>query len=210
MNNGSYVKRTGILGGTFNPIHIGHLLLAQNALEFCELDRVLIMPSGCSYLKDPQTIADTGHRINMTALAIKDNARFELSTIETDRPGNSYTCETLEYLCEKEPDTEFYYIIGADTLFTIDTWKDPQGIFNRCRIVCARRGGYSDSQLMDRSAYLKDRFNADIILMDCVEMPVSSTDIRNLLKKGHSCKYYLDDKVIEYIRINGLYGIDSN
>ena len=114
-NNASYQKKTGILGGTFNPIHIGHLALAQNAMECCGLDEVFFIPSGCSYLKDPETIAETQHRLAMTRLAIEDNPRFVLSTIETDRPGNSYTYETLDILTHKDPLTHYFYIIGYET-----------------------------------------------------------------------------------------------
>ena len=205
MNNGSYLKKTGILGGTFNPIHIGHLMLAQNALEYCHLDKVLIMPSGCSYFKDPDQVASTAHRVKMTGLAICGNEGFELSTIESDRSGNSYTYETLEILCELEPDTEFYYIIGADTLFSMETWKRPADIFRRCTVICAKRDGMDESELILKAEELKDRFGARVILMDLPEIPVSSTQIRDLLAKGMSMKYYLDDKVIEYIDKNGLY-----
>ena len=205
MNNDSYLKKTGILGGTFNPIHIGHLMLAQNALEYCKLDKVLIMPSGCSYFKDPDTVVSTEHRVKMTALAIEGNPRFELSTIEADRSGNSYTYETLEILCDQENDTQFYYIIGADTLFSMETWKRPEDIFSRCSVVCARRDGMDEDALTDKAEELKNRFDAKVILMDLPEVPVSSTAIRELLGKGMSLKYYLDDKVIKYIGDNGLY-----
>ena len=210
MNNGSYVKKTGILGGTFNPIHIGHLILAQNALEYCGLDKVLFIPSGCSYLKDPETIEDTAHRINMTALAIKDNERFELSTIETDRPGNSYTYETLDILCSENPDIRYHYIVGADTLLSMDTWNKPELIFDKCTVVCARRNGHTDSELAKKAKSLKTKYGADIILMDSWEIPISSTDVRQKLTKGTSCRYYLPDDIIRYIKENGLYGNNSN
>ena len=120
MNNTSYQKKTGILGGTFNPIHTGHLMLAQNALEYCGLDEVLMMPSGCSYFKDQSTVASAQDRINMTVLAIEGNDNLVISTIETERSGNSYTYETLDILCERDSSCRYHYIIGADTLFP---WK---------------------------------------------------------------------------------------
>ena len=205
MNKSSKTKKVGILGGTFNPIHTGHLMLAQNALEYCKLDKVLIMPSGCSYFKDPDTVVSTMHRVKMTQLAIEDNDSFELSTIESERSGNSYTYETLEILCEKSSDTHYFYIIGADTLFSMETWKRPKDIFSRCTIVCAKRDAISDEELKKKAEDLKIRFDADVILMDILEIPISSTMIRDLMKKGMSLKYYLDDKVIEYIKENGLY-----
>lgn len=205
MKKTSPHKKIGILGGTFNPIHTGHLILAQNALEHCGLDKVLIMPSGCSYLKDPESIAKTEHRVEMTRLAIQGNDRFELSLIEAERKGNSYTADTLEILCADNPDVDYHYIIGEDTLFGMENWKDPGKIFSSCTIVCAQREGQSDDILWDKVDELKKRFGADIMVMDVPEVAVSSSMIRKLLAEGKSCRYYLDDAVIEYIRKKRLY-----
>ena len=205
MNNERYRKKTGILGGTFNPIHVGHLILAQNAMEMCGLDNVMFIPSGCSYLKDPKEIVETRHRVAMTELAIKDNERFEISVIEAERPGNSYTYETLAMLTEAEPDTRFYYIVGADTLLYMENWKKPEEIFKRCSIVCAKRDGHTGEVLEEKAEYLRDRFDADIIIMDVQATNVSSSMIRELLGEGKSCRYYLADPVLGYIKDNGLY-----
>ncbi len=200
-------EKIGILGGTFNPIHVGHLMLAQSAMDICQLQKVLIMPTGCSYLKDPAAIVAKEHRIEMTRLAIEDNECFELSTVETDRSGNSYTFETLDILCSEHPNYTYYYIIGADTLLAIETWKNPQEIFDRCTLVCAARDS-TNEELENKSKQLKRDYGADIILMDIPEIKISSTMIRNMISKGMSCRYYLDEKVIRYIKDNGLYGID--
>ena len=143
INKISASSKIGILGGTFNPIHLGHLVLAQNALEWCNLDKVLIIPSGISYLKDPRIIASAFDRIKMVELSIKTNNKFELSTIETDRSGNSYTFETLNMLEEIYKGSELYYIIGADTLFSIEKWVRPEVIFEKTKIICARRDKYT-------------------------------------------------------------------
>ena len=203
-------KKIGILGGTFNPIHVGHLILAQNAMEYCGLDHVLIMPSGVSYLKDPDTIAPVEHRVNMTELAIRDNDRFVLSTIEAARNGNSYTYETLGELTYENPDVSYHYIIGADTLFSMGNWKNPELIFDRCTVVCAKRNGYDDEALRQQSAHLEKLYKASIIIMNIPEVEISSSRIREMMLQNMSCRYYLNDKVIEYIRDNGLYGIDRN
>ena len=205
MNNERYRKKTGILGGTFNPVHVGHLILAQNAMEMCGLDKVMFIPSGCSYLKDPKEIVETRHRVAMTELAIKDNERFEISVIEAERPGNSYTYETLAMLTEAEPDTRFYYIVGADTLLYMENWKKPEEIFKRCSIVCAKRDGHTGEVLEEKAGYLRDRFDADIIIMDVQATNGSSSMIRELLGEGKSCRYYLADPVLGYIKDNGLY-----
>lgn len=205
MNNSSYCKKIGILGGTFNPIHIGHLIIAENAMEYCDLEKVLIIPSGCSYLKDPRDIPEKEHRIKMCELAIKNNSRFELSRVESDREGNSYTYETLDILTKAEPDVHFYYIVGADTLLYMENWKNPEAIFSKCTVVCAKRDGHTDEILINKADELKDRFGADVIIMDVPETNVSSSMIRHLLSEGRSCRYYIDDRVMDYIKDNGLY-----
>ena len=197
--------KIGILGGTFNPIHIGHLLLAQNSLEFCDLSKVLIMPSGCSYLKDQSLILPKKDRINMVKLAIEDNPLFELSTIETDREGDTYTFETLLQLTDENPNNIYYFIIGADTLFSIETWKNPQIIFDNAKIIVAPRDVDGIDELNIQAKKLQSQFNVDIIILDTPCFNISSTQIRNNLKQGKSLKYYIPDRVLEYINNNNLY-----
>lgn len=105
------------MGGTFNPIHQGHLILAEQAREYCELDEVLFVPSGNSYMKDSDEILDGKTRISMTALAIEDNPFFALSSMEVEREGATYTCETIRELIGTQPRAEYYFILGADALF---------------------------------------------------------------------------------------------
>lgn len=205
INKISASSKIGILGGTFNPIHLGHLVLAQNALEWCNLDKVLIIPSGISYLKDPRIIASAIDRIKMVELSIKSNNKFELSTIETDRSGNSYTFETLNMLEEIYKGSELYYIIGADTLFSIEKWVRPEVIFEKTKIICARRDKYTENELSNKVKELKDKFHADIILMDIPELDISSSMLRKLISEGKSARYYLNKEVSEYISVKGLY-----
>lgn len=197
--------KIGILGGTFNPIHNGHLILAQNALECLSLDKVLIMPSGVSYFKDPKEIASTNNRIDMVNYAIIDNDKFELSTIETDRAGNSYTYETILYLNKIEPNNTYYYIIGADTLFSMETWKEPALIFNNCKIICAPRDLYSSEELIEQKNILERKYNTEIFILDRSVVDISSSMIRKMLKNNYSAKYYLPDRVLDYIKKNNLY-----
>lgn len=197
--------KIGILGGTFNPIHIGHLMLAQNAMNWCKLDKVVFIPAGVSYFKSADEVEEAKHRLNMTRLAINDNDSFELSTVETDREGNSYTYETLEILTKENPNTCYYYIIGADTLFKMDTWKYPEKIFDKCVICCAKRDYYSDAEMLARKKYLEEQFGAVIEIMDIPEVQISSTFIRNTIKEGNKIRYYLNDDVLKYIEDNKLY-----
>ena len=208
MNNDSYQKKIGILGGTFNPIHVGHLILGQNAMDLFGLDHVLIIPSGCSYFKDPAEIESSVHRLNMCREAIKDNDKFVLSTVETDRPGNSYTYETLKLLIEEEA-AHYYYIVGADTLMFMDTWKCPEEVFGKCTVVVSPRFGADNDELINKIKELRNKFDADIEIMEVPEVPISSTMIRDMLYKGLSCRYYIPDGALDYIRKNGLYRTDQ-
>ena len=210
MDTNKNFRKIGILGGTFNPIHIGHLILAQNALEYCKLDEVLIMPAGVSYLKDPATVVSVEHRVKMTELSIEGNDGFVLSRIEADRAGNSYTYETLTELTDENPLASYYYIIGADTLFSMEKWRNPDIIFDKCTIVCAKRNGYSDEKLNNQVSYLESKYGADIVLMNIPEVEISSSSLRDMMSDKMSCRYYLDDKVIRYIKENGLYGNDRS
>ena len=193
------------MGGTFNPIHIGHLLLAENARENFELDEVLFIPSGCSYMKDKKEVAKKEIRLEMTKLAIEDNPFFVLSSIEAEREGNSYTYETLEFLTKQQPDTEFFFLLGADSLFTMETWKHPEIIFRKCTLLAAVRDDKDNSDLARKIAELKTTYDAVIYQISLKEISISSTDIRNRIKNNKSIRYMVPEPVISYIRENHLY-----
>lgn len=196
--------KIGILGGTFNPIHNGHLILAQNALEFCNLEKVLFMPSGCSYLKNQSLILPKNRRIDMVEFAIEDNPCFELSTIETDRAGNTYTYETLQQLHSISKD-EYYFIVGDDTLFSIETWRNPDIIFDLATLVVAPRDFIDINKILTKKITLEQKFNANIIILDTPNIDISSHMIREKIKSSESFKDYLPEKVYDYIILNNLY-----
>ena len=123
--------KTGILGGTFDPIHLGHLILAEEAYDAAGLDRVLLVPTGCSYFKEDQKVTDAKTRYEMTLLAAEGTEHLQVSDMETNRPGNSYTAVTLRKLREQYPEDELCCIVGADTLVMMSLWKDPETIFSR-------------------------------------------------------------------------------
>ena len=197
--------KIGILGGTFNPIHQGHLILAENAYSELNLDKVIFMPSGISYLKDQTTIVSSEHRINMIRLAIASNNHFELSTMETKRQGNTYTYETLTALKSQNTQDELYFIGGADTLINIDTWRNPDVIFESCKLIIAPRDFIERKKLEEKSTMLSQKYNADIFILNSNNIDISSSDIRYKINNKISVKYYLPDSVIEYIAYNSLY-----
>ena len=198
-------SKVGIMGGTFNPIHNGHLILAEHAREYCSLDEILFIPSGNSYMKDYEQIPDGETRISMTALAIANNPYFALSAMEVERKGPTYTCETLAELKKLHPETEYYFIVGTDNLFSIETWWKPEEILACCTLIVAARGAKDESAILKKAADLKEKYNARIILLPERKFDISSTEIREKIKRGESVRYLLPDKVITYIEKNRLY-----
>lgn len=198
-------KKMGIMGGTFNPIHTGHLLLAQWALEEVGLDGVLFMPTGNSYMKDVEEMLSGSERLAMTRLAISDRECFFCSDLEVKRGGNTYTYETVESLHSIYPQSKLYFIIGADCLFSIENWYCPEKIFQNCILVAASRGGTSLEALEEKRRVLKDTYGAEILLISFPNMEISSTDIRRRCREGRSIQYLVPDNVREYIIQNHYY-----
>lgn len=196
--------KTGIMGGTFNPIHNGHLLLAEAARDELLLNQVLFMPSGNSYMKDCASIVPKEDRIAMTSLAIADNPYFKLSTLETDREGATYTCDTLKQLHDMLPGHEFYFILGADSLLSIDRWKNPEFIMENCTLAASVREGSLES-IEEKANFLRQKYGAKIQLLPERNIDISSTEIRQRLKEGRSVKYMLPDNVLAYIKEKSLY-----
>ena len=201
-------KKVGIMGGTFNPIHLGHMLVAENAYETFDLDEILFVPSGESYMKE--NVLDAKTRITMTGVAIEDNSHFALSTIEVDRGGNSYSYETIEELKKHNPNTEYYFIVGADSLMNMEKWKNPEKIFNEVTILVAVRMGCTKDQLIEKIEELKEKFKgAKFFILPINTVDISSTSIRDKVRKGKSIRYMVHYKVIEYIKKNHIYLEDN-
>lgn len=199
------IKKIGIMGGTFNPIHIGHLILAETARIQYDLDEILFIPSGKSYMKQQMDIPSGKVRAHMTSLAIEGNPYFALSLMEIMREGNTYTYETLETLKAQNPNTEYYFILGEDSLFAIEKWQNPQKIFKLCTILAAVRSDGDLENIKTEAKRLSDKYNGGVLLLNCGNMDISSTKIRENVKNGQSIRYIVPDKVIHYIEETGLY-----
>lgn len=201
-------KRVGIMGGTFNPIHLGHLIMAENAYEELNLDEVLFVPSGNPYMKNYVDVLDSKTRITMTGDAIEDNPHFALSTIEVDRGGNSYSYETIAYLKKQNPDTDYFFIVGADSLFLMDKWMKPEKIFKEVTVCAAVRGGYSVDALEKQIAHLEQKYDAKIEILHSRSVDISSTVIRERVRNGKSIRYFVKHKTEQFIWKNHLYQDD--
>ena len=198
-------KKVGIMGGTFDPIHYGHLILAQNALDTFSLDEILFVPSGTPWLKESTKVLSKNKRVSMTGMAIEDNPDFALSTIEIDREGNSYSYETVEELKRLQPKTDFYFIMGADSLLEIERWKHPDHLMTECTLLVAVRDDCDREGLEKQIIYLTDKYQADIKILPANRIDISSTKIRRMIREGKSVRYMLPDQVIRFIQKNHLY-----
>lgn len=198
-------KRVGIMGGTFNPIHLGHLIVAENAYEELELDEVLFIPCGIPYLKDTKEVLDPKVRISLVGEAIDDNPHFAMSTMEVDRGGNSYSYETIEELKRVNPEIEYFFLVGADSLFSIEEWKHPEKIFAQVTVAVAIRNGYTPEGLDEKIKALEEKYGTKILKLPCRSVDISSTQIRERVKAGKSIRYMVRYKTEQVIRKNRLY-----
>ena len=200
-------RKIGIMGGTFNPIHFGHLLLAETAHDQFGLDQVLIMPTKNTYYKQMNNLVSEQDRVTMVDLAIADNPNFVLPKLELDRDGTTYTVETLRQLTTAHPEDQYYFIMGADSLFHIESWYEPAEILRMANILVAGRGSSGEGSLLtSQIAYLNDKYDASIYLLNSPNMEISSHNIRRRVYNGDSIRYLLPREVADYISRNGLYG----
>lgn len=198
-------KKIGILGGTFNPIHNGHLILAEDAREILGLDEIIFMPSGNSYMKKDSAIPAGEIRAQMTELALEGNPYFSLSMLEVERQGATYTRDTLAQLMALHPDARYYFILGADNLLTLETWKDPAFILQNCIIAAAVRGTGTEEKMKKIASHLIYEYHGDIRILPARFMDISSSEIRQRIREHKSVRYLIPEKVLAYIEENKLY-----
>lgn len=196
--------RIGLYGGTFDPIHTGHLIVIENAINYMNLDKVIILPSSNPPHKKHKKKTATNIRVEMVAEAIKDNDRIILSTYESTDQTVRYTHETIRYFKKYFPEDEIFYILGEDSFLTIDTWKNYEDILDENIIVFTRSNIDSDSELVKKVEIIK-KDNPNIFLINNLNINISSTLIRGLVKNKKSIKYLVSDEVKYMIEKRGLY-----
>ena len=203
--------KIGIMGGTFDPIHNGHLMLGETAYQQFDLDEVWFMPNGNPPHKRQNTIgSDVDDRLRMVELAIAGRDYFRLEDYEARKTEVSCSYATLEYMKEKYPDNEFYFIIGSDSLFSIERWVKPERIFPTCTILAAFRDDIDTSEEMNQQIqYLKEKYHARIELLVSPLIRVSSSMLRENLKEKKTIHGMVPDVVEAYIVERGLYGSED-
>jgi nicotinate-nucleotide adenylyltransferase len=195
----------GVLGGTFDPVHVGHLIIAEEARIKLGLSQVVFVPAGQPWLKQDSDISSGEHRLEMIRLAIAPNAFFRASTVDLERPGPSYTVDTLADLKrELGQEGNLYFILGLDALAGLPTWKEPQKIVELCYLVAAKRAEAMDVDLdsLERSI---PSISSRVIILDNPLIDISSSDIRQRVAEGKSIHEMVPEAVERYIREKRLY-----
>ena len=189
------------MGGTFDPVHHGHLVAASEVQAWFGLDEVVFVPTGQPWQKDDQRVSPGEHRYLMTVIATASNPRFSVSRVDIDREGPTYTIDTLRDLRARRPEDEFYFITGADALAQILTWRDHDEMFELARFVgCTRPGHRLDAESL--AGLPADRLQ----LVEIPALAISSTDCRERVARGEPVWYLVPDGVVQYIGKHGLYG----
>ena len=199
------VKRLGIMGGTFDPIHFGHLVAAETARVAFDLDRVLFIPTGQPPHKVDHRVTDPRERYEMVGLAIAANPGFALSNLEIRRGGPSYTIDTLRTLHGILPESELYFITGADALRSMLSWREPEEIIGLTRVISVSRPGYPLQDLFEIIDQHVPRHQDRIFQLKIPALAISSTDIRRRIKDGLPVRYLLPDNVKSRIEKRGFY-----
>ncbi len=202
-------NRIAIMGGTFNPIHNGHLVAAEAVRQELDIDKVIFIPTGNPPHKESNPMYNE-HRYLMTVLATVTNPQFEVSRIELDRPGKTYAIDTVSEIKNFYDDCKLYYITGADAIAQILTWKNPEELLSKCCFVAVTRPGYDKTSLHKTISNLKDNHRGNIITLEIPALSISSTDIRNRVHSSKTIKYLVPESVEEYILKFKLYTNDNS
>ena len=197
------MSRVGIMGGTFNPPHNGHVHAARQAMAAMQFDRLLLIPDNVPPHKTmPHGSADGEQRLEMTRLMAREIPGAEACDMELRRGGRSYTADTLRALQRALPEAELFLIIGTDMLLTLDKWREPETLCALAGLVTVARDDDDHSALEQKAAWLKEKWNARVWLVDCPALPVSSTDVR---ADRALCRAMVPPAIYQYIEQQGLY-----
>lgn len=186
-------RRLGVFGGTFDPVHFGHLIIAERARSDLALDLVLFVVAGDPPHKQ-SVIAPAQDRVRMVKLATSDNPSFDVSDIELHRTGHSYTVDTLRELREDRSRADFFFLLGSDSLADLPTWRAPEDIASLATLAVVPRPGWE-----------ADGERADLVLLDAPRLGISSSEVRGMLRSGRSVRYLVPDQVLAYVAERGLY-----
>jgi len=195
-------ERIGLLGGTFDPVHLGHLRLAEEAREAAALRQVIFIPAARSPFKPDRPLTDARHRYQMLLRAIATNPAFAVSDIEIQRGGISYTVDTVRQLAAQMPDTQLFLIMGLDTLAEFPQWREPFQIIQYCQLLVGVRPGYEAEPIL---AALPEAIRTAVRLIPSVPLDIRASQLRAFARQGRTLRYLTPEHVIEYIESHQLY-----
>lgn len=201
-------RKVGIMGGSFDPIHLGHLVAANEVLNIYKLDEIIFVPSGNPPHKNGLR-ADSFHRYLMVCMAVLYNDKFSVSDFEIKNSEKSYTLNTLREFSKLYENTEFYFITGTDAVIELPNWHEPSEILKLCTFIAVSRPGISMEKVNDRINEIQNKLGGNIEMLQVPMLQISSTNIRERFKMGISAKYLLPESVEQYIIKNELYQGDS-
>lgn len=198
------MQRIGVIGGTFDPIHYGHLAAAEEARVRMNLERVLFVVAGVPPHKLDEEVTPVEHRLAIVSLAIASNPHFEISRVDVDRPGPSYTVDTISILRKQwGQETEVYFIMGLDSLVELPTWHHPQRLIQLCRLLAVKRPGF-ETDMAELEASVPG-ISSRVEIIDMPEVDISSSDLQQRVRDGLPIKYQVPEEVERYIMEHGLY-----
>jgi len=199
------VRKIGILGGTFDPPQMGHLILGQYTMEALSLDHILFVPVADHPHKMDSTRQPIEHRLAMLQVAIADNDAFSISTVDIDRPGPHYSADTIAIIQEQHPDSQLYFVMGGDNLRNLPTWKRARQLYERCRLAVMKRADEDIAPDMHGDVLPGLADKVDIIDVPLLSIWLSSTHVVERLKEGKSIRYLVPDPVLNYIHEKNIY-----
>ena len=197
--------KIGIFGGSFDPVHYGHLILAEQMKEAARLDRLIFIPTRVNPFKQGIQASSGKHRLEMLRLAVQDSSGFEVSDIEVRNPEVSYTANTMASLQQQYPDAMLYFILGSDAFMKLDTWYKGEELLRNYHFLVGLRKGYDADSAYVKQAEMEQKYGADIQIFDIPELEISSSDIRLRFQAGKSLRYLMPDSVLGYIEKEKLY-----
>lgn len=199
------MKKTGIMGGSFNPIHNGHLEIAECALKEYDLDEILFIPNHCPPHKDSSEMIDAALRLQMVELAIQGHPHYTVSDMEIKKGGLSYTYLTVTELKDRHPDTDFYFLMGADSLADFRKWRNADVIASKCHVLAAMRDDMDNEDVTHLAEELSREYGGDFSLLEIPPTHISSTQIRKLLREGKEISGMVPEVVERFIAERNVY-----
>lgn len=199
------MSEIGILGGTFDPFHFGHLSIAEAAIEEFDLSEVILLPTKVQPFKIGREMASEEDRVNMVRLIAEENRKLRVSTIEAFSQRVSYTYKTLKLLQKEYPDDKFYFILGTDSFLTLEEWYKGKELLREFAFIIGIRPGYKISETENTAKRLKEKYNAEIRMLHNEIVEVSSTEIKNNIRSGQSIENLVPTQIERYIDEHGLY-----